>query len=164
MQAGSILERADAVLAALDVAPVAAVEGPADSGLPDSLASQLEQAAGSLREEREAGSSGLPANVPLPEKAELLRQLLQPAADLSALMQQYYALPAVAAERQLAVAQVAAGRCCACLRCANVEKEGGSVAGEGVGSKRCRWVGVGVDKRKAAPSAFPARCEWPRLA
>ena len=152
------------MLAALDAAAVAAVEGAADSGLPDSLASQLEQAAGSLREQWGAGPSGLPATVPLPEKAELLRQLLQPAADLAALMQQYYALPAVAAERQLAVAQVAAGRCCAYLRCAHLEGEGGPAAGEGVGSKRCRWVGVGVDEYKAAPSAFHARREWPRLA
>ncbi|PRW60525.1 glycosyltransferase sugar-binding region containing DXD motif family [Chlorella sorokiniana] len=54
---------------------------------------------------------------------------LQPAADLAALMRQYYALSAVAAERQLAVAQATAGRSCAYLRCANRGGEGGPAAG-----------------------------------
>ena len=70
--------------------------------------------------------------------ASARRQVLQPAANLAALMQQYYALPAVAAERQLALAQAAAGRSCAYLRCANLGGEGGPAAGQGTGSMRCR--------------------------
>ncbi len=75
-------------------------------------------------------------------------------------MQQYCALPAVEAERQLALAQAAAGRSCAYLRCANLGGEGGPAAGQGAGSMRCRWVhdgslhaqrsAVGVRKRNAA--------------
>lgn len=64
-------------------------------------------------------------------------QLRQQAASL---MQQYHALPAVEAERQLVLAQAAAGRSCAYLRCANLGGEGGPAAGEGAGSMRCRWV------------------------
>ena len=77
-----------------------------------------------------------------PNNAErfLRGQLMQPAAELAALMRQYYALPAVAAERQLALAKAAAGRSCAYLRCANLSGEGGPAAGQGVGSMRCRWV------------------------
>ncbi len=76
----------------------------------------------------------------LAQLAAQLRSLLPPAAHLAALMQQYYALPAVEAERQLALAQVAAGRSCAYLRCANLGGEGGPKAGQGVGSMRCRWA------------------------
>lgn len=42
-----------------------------------------------------------------------MQQLVQPAADLAALMQQFYALPAVDKPHRLALAQAAAGRCCA---------------------------------------------------
>ena len=143
LQAGQTLRRVDAVLTALDAAAAAAVEGAADSGLPDGLAAQLEQAARSLREQREAGQSGLPANPSLSRNAELLRRLLPRTAELAALMQQYYALPALDEPRQLALAQAAAGRCCAYLRCANVGGEGGSAASEGVGSKCCRCVHCG---------------------
>ena len=72
------------------------------------------------------------------ERASRLRQLLQPAAELAALMQQHLALPAVEEERTLVVARAAAARSCAYLRCANVAGEGGPAAGQGVGSMRCR--------------------------
>lgn len=41
----------------------------------------------------------------------------------------------------LELAQAAAARSCAYLRCANLGGEGGPGAGQGVGSMRCRWVG-----------------------
>ena len=44
----------------------------------------------------------------------------------------------------LELAQAAATRSCAYLRCANLGGEGGPAAGQGVGSARCRWVGYGV--------------------
>ena len=75
-----------------------------------------------------------------PGQVAQLRLLLTPAAGLAALMQQYYALPAAEAERQLQLAQAAAGRSCAYLRCANLGGEGGPAAGQGAGSKRCRCV------------------------
>ena len=74
---------------------------------------------------------------------QVASQLLPHAADLAALMQQYYALPAVEAETQLALAQAAARRSCAYLRCANLGGEGGPAAGQGAGSMRCRSVGGG---------------------
>ena len=95
----------------------------------DELASQVQQAAQQLRGWRLESSDDEQGTV------QLLRQA-------AALMQQYYALPAVAAERQLAVAQAAAGRSCAYLRCANLGGEGGPAAGQGAGSMRCRWVGL----------------------
>ena len=47
-------------------------------------------------------------------------------------------LPAVEAQRQLELARAAATRSCAYLRCAKVAGQGGAVAGQGVGSARCR--------------------------
>jgi len=64
-----------------------------------------------------------------------MEQLLQPAASLA---QQYHALPAIQAERGLALAQAAASRSCAYLRCVNLSGEGGPAAGQGAGSMRYR--------------------------
>ena len=72
-------------------------------------------------------SSRLPAAAKL---ADVLHQWWQPA------MQ-----PERHAEAQLALAQAAATRSCAYLRCANLGGEGGRAAGQGVGSMRCRWAG-----------------------
>ena len=134
--------------------------------IPESLAVQLKDAGQHLRMRQEgaATSSGGEA---APPDIFTLRQLLQPAADLAALMRQYYALPAVAAERQLALAQAAAGRSCAYLRCANLGGEGGPAAGQGVGSMRCRCgrtdvaVGWAGEQGKeccccSAPGCMPA--------
>ena len=71
-------------------------------------------------------SGRLPAVAKL---ADLLHQWWQPA------MQ-----PEQHAEAQLVLAQAAATRSCAYLRCANLGGEGGPAAGEGAGSMRCRWV------------------------
>ena len=58
------------------------------------------------------------------------------------LMQQYYALPAVAAERQLALAQAAAGRSCAYLRCANLGGRAWAACGAGGWARQWGgWVG-----------------------
>ena len=112
-----------------------ALQSAAASGMPDSLAAQLEAVAGSLGQQLEAaGASGHMS-------ASQLLPLAQPAAHLAGLLQQYLALPAVEAERLLAAAQAAAGRSCAYLRCANVAGEGGPAAGQGTGSMRCRWAG-----------------------
>ena len=64
--------------------------------------------------------------------------LLAPAAALAPLLRQHWAQPEQAAADRLAVAQAAAARSCAYLRCANLGGEGGPAAGEGVGSQRCR--------------------------
>ena len=101
----------------------AAADSAAACDAPGNLPEQLRQAAQQL------------PGLGNPQETE---QLLQRAA---ALMHQYYALPAVVAELRLAVAQAAAGRSCAYLRCANLGGEGGPAAGQGVGSMRCRWAG-----------------------
>ena len=77
---------------------------PPSAGLPDALVVQLVTAMTSVQE---AAERSLPAGAPPARSAAQLRKLLQPAAHLAALMQQYYALPAVEAERQLALAQAA---------------------------------------------------------
>ena len=138
MQAGQALAGLEAVVLALTEAAVAALEGASSSGLSDTAAAQLREAVRNLQGQMQVVLRSLPADAPPEQRAAQLRQLLRPAADLAALMQQCYALPAVAAERRLAQAQAAAGRCCAYLRCANLGGEGGPAAGEGVGSKRCR--------------------------
>lgn len=71
--------------------------------------------------------------------ADDLHQLFDAAGRLVAAVQQHWAEPAQQARHRLALAQVAAARCCAYLRCANVEQRGGPAAGEGEGSKKCRW-------------------------
>ena len=48
--------------------------------------------------------------------------------------------PEAQPEQQLELAQAAAARSCAYLRCGNLGGEGGPAAGQGVGSMRCRWV------------------------
>ncbi len=142
VQAFQTLARIAAVLSALTTAAKAVLHEGVASGMPDSPAAQLGTAANTVQEPLQvllSHDSG-DEDGSLDQLMVQLRPLLQPAAGLAALMQQYYALPAVEQPRQLAVAQAAAGRCCAYLRCANVGGEGGPAAGEGVGSKRCRWA------------------------
>ena len=115
-------------------------------GMPSSLelTVQLQERRRRLQEQAGAlGSAGDSSGSAKPSSAHLsgLHQLMQPAAELTDLMQQYYALPAVAAEWQLSVAQAAADRSCAYLRCANLGGERGPAAGQGSGSMRCRWAG-----------------------
>ncbi len=142
-QAGQTLDRVAEVLNTLDVEATAMLGGGADASLPESLAAQLGTAVSSLREQRQAGLGAVQADAPPAEHVAQLRPLLPPAADLAALMQQCYALPAVDKPHRLELAQAAAGRCCAYLRCANVEGQGGPAARQGTGSKCCRWVRVG---------------------
>ena len=79
-------------------------------------------------------SSRLPAAAKL---ADVLHECFQPA------MQ-----PEWHVDAQLALAQAAATRSCAYLRCANLGGEGGPATGQGVGSMRCRWAGgLGVRLR-----------------
>ncbi|KAI7839791.1 hypothetical protein COHA_006590 [Chlorella ohadii] len=127
------LAQVAAVLTALHGAAEAAIADGAASGLPDSLAAQLGTAASAVQEPMQALLRYVTANVDggLDQLMVQLRPLLQPAADLAALMQQYYALPEIDQPHRLAVAQAAAGRCCAYLRCANAGGEGGPAAGKG---------------------------------
>ncbi len=60
---------------------------------------------------------------------------------LAAALQAAWAEPASLEREQLEVAEVAAAGRCAYLRCANLGGEGGLAAGQGEGSKRCRWAG-----------------------
>ena len=127
------------VLRSLDLAASRAAEAINDA-TPQQLhvLQQLQQVAGigaGLEHRQGAGlvaqlpelSSRLPAATKL---ADLLHEWYQPA------MQ-----PEQHADAQLALAQAAATRSCAYLRCANLGGGGGPAAGEGVGSQRCRWVG-----------------------
>ena len=150
---------ADTATAAADNAP---------HSVPSALASQLLEAAQRLVQQLPDNARSMAQEPAAALRLAPLRGVVQPAADLAALMQQYYALPAVAAERQLALAQAAAGRSCAYLRCANLGGEGGPAAGQGVGSMRCRcdargWVGracaaawLGGACCAAVPTSAPA--------
>ncbi len=57
---------------------------------------------------------------------------------VAALLLQAWDSPEQQAARRLELAQAAATRSCAYLRCANVGGEGGPFAGQGADSKRCR--------------------------
>ena len=108
------------------------------------LLQHLQQAAGV--------SAGLPcggeASSANPLGQRVLAQLpdlssrLPAAGELADLLQQWQ--PAAQPERhanvRLELAQAAATRTCAYLRCANLGGEGGPAAGQGVGSMRCRWA------------------------
>jgi hypothetical protein len=63
--------------------------------------------------------------------------VVQPAADLARLLQQYWQMPEQQAAARLEQAQAAATRSCAYLACANLGGSGGPAAGEGEGSKKC---------------------------
>ena len=119
----------------------AATELARQTGMPDSLAAELKQAAHSLRQRRRELLSGLAADASVAESASRLQQLVQPATELASLMQQYLALPAVEEQQRLVLARAAAVRSCAYLRCANVAGEGGLAAGQAASSMRCRWGG-----------------------
>ncbi len=105
-----------------------AAEAAASSGAPASLPQQLRQIALQLQ-------SWTLEDLTNVQETEHQLQLA------AAVMQQYHALPEVESKRRFAVAQAAAGRSCAYLRCANLGGEGGPAAGQGAGSMRCRWVG-----------------------
>ena len=64
-------------------------------------------------------------------------RLVQQAAALARLLQQYWQLPEQQAAARLELAQAAASRSCAYLACANLGGSGGPAAGEGEGSKKC---------------------------
>ena len=74
---------------------------------------------------------------------------LPPARGLAAALLAWWRRPEAQPAAALEVAQAAAARSCAYLRCANLRGEGGPAAGEGAGSMRCRWVddGMGDGKR-----------------
>jgi hypothetical protein len=68
----------------------------------------------------------------------VLRKQVLPQAEASAqLLWQHWHQPARQAVARLELAQAAATRCCAYLRCAQLGAQGGPAAGEGLGSKRC---------------------------
>ena len=87
----------------------------------------------------EAATGALQAAVAAPpERGGPDRQgLVQPAAALATLLQQYWQLPEQQAAAQLELARAASTRSCAYLACANLGGSGGPAAGEGVGSKKC---------------------------
>ena len=163
LQARTVLGACDMTIALLAMAALTA-DPARETGMPDSLAAQLNQEARSLMQRRLELLDGLAADARAANRTPHLRQLLQPAAELAALMQQCLALPAVEEERRLAVARAAAARSCAYLRCADVAGEGGPAAGQGIGSMRCRWAG-----ERIAIKAFcirvrlshPAACALP---
>ena len=61
-------------------------------------------------------------------------------ARVAALLLSAWAMPEQQAAQQLEMAQAAATRSCAYLRCANLGGKGGPFAGQGADSKRCRCV------------------------
>jgi hypothetical protein len=74
----------------------------------------------------------------LVQAVTLLQQQVLPKAEaLAQLLWQYWQQPEQQAAARLELAQAAATRCCAYLRCSQLGAQGGPAAGEGVGSKRC---------------------------
>ena len=86
--------------------------------------------------------------------ADLRQRALPPAAHLAAALLDWWRRPEQQQQDALALAQAAAGRCCAYLRCANLGGEGGPAAGQGVGSMRCRCEGVGVGRAAEVQQAL----------
>ena len=90
---------------------------------------------------------GRSAAAPVAAVTQLRQRALPPAARLAAALLDWWRRPEQQQQDALALAQAAAGRSCAYLRCANLGGEGGPTAGQGVGSMRCRcegwagWVG-----------------------
>ena len=66
------------------------------------------------------------------------QDVLPPACSLAAALLDWWRRPEQEAADQLELAQAAATRSCAYLRCANLGGGGGPAAGQGEGSQRCR--------------------------
>ena len=64
------------------------------------------------------------------DRADQLRRLLPPAAEVAALLQRYFELPGQEAARALEMAHAAGGRSCAYLCCANLAMEGREAEGK----------------------------------
>jgi hypothetical protein len=101
-----------------------------------SLEQHLRQPARQLHQALNAFDSSL---APLMHRVALLRdEALPPAQALAQhLLQLSQQRPGQLADARLLLAQADATRCCAYLRCAQLDAQGGPAAGEGVGSKRC---------------------------
>ena len=82
--------------------------------------------------------------MPFTAAASRLRQQALPAATrLAAALHDWHSQPEQLKQSALVLAQAAAGRSCAYLRCANLGGEGGPAAKQGVGSKSCRCESLG---------------------
>ncbi|PRW59882.1 hypothetical protein C2E21_2002 [Chlorella sorokiniana] len=71
-------------------------------------------------------------------------QVLPPARRLAAALLDWWRRPEAQPAAALELAQAAAARSCAYLRCANLGGEGGPAAGQGAGSQRCRVGGIAI--------------------
>ena len=89
----------------------------------------------------DAWADGLPEGMPMWDTLSFIAQEMLPAAQpLASALLDWWRQPEQEAGMRLQLAQAAAARSCAYLRCTNLGAEGGPAAGEGVGSMRCRWV------------------------
>ena len=69
------------------------------------------------------------------DRADQLRRLLPPAAEVAALLQRYFELPEQEAVRAVGLAEAASGRSCAYLSCSNLTME--SREAEGKPTQKC---------------------------
>jgi hypothetical protein len=136
-QACELLDGLGRLVEFLANATSSAVDNATETGMPDSLAAKLKQAARALRQQRQQVLAGLGSDASLADRADQLWHLVQPAADAVTLLHQWLKLPGTIKQQQLVASQAAAARSCAYLRCANVAGQGGPAAGQGVGSMRC---------------------------
>lgn len=98
-----------------------------------SLLSQLEQAMARMSSARDSIPTAQRMSFPA-----ILQALIPEANRLATLVVQFYQQPEQAVTAHLEMAQPAAARSCAYLRCSNVCLEGRPAAGQGQGSMRCR--------------------------
>ena len=104
----------------------------------DSERQQLQQLADRMEEGLGAANAAWIGTAPLPHVCAIMKEQALPAAETVArLLRQHWAKPEQQAALQLELAQAAATRSCAYLCCAQLGGEGGPLAGEGKGSKRC---------------------------
>ena len=138
LQAESVAEHFDEAISVLlqaaddAIASTTASSSQQHQELDPGLVEQLRAASGAAQAARAVGANrgadGGPDSL----------AVVQPAADLARLLQQYWQLPEQQAAARLELAQAAATRSCAYLVCANLGGSGGPAAGEGEGSKKCR--------------------------
>ena len=140
LQAGSSAERFDRAISALlqgaDDA-IASIQGSGSQQQPGSALVEQMQAATSAVQAADATVAAAASRAEGGPARLRLRLVVQPAAALARLLQQYWQLPEQQAAGRLEVAQAGATRSCAYLACANLGGGGGPATGEGVGSKKC---------------------------
>jgi len=142
LQDTSVISAACDVLGTLRAAAADAVTTASEAAGGSAPAAEEAAAMDRLQGALQAYNTAAPSS--FPSLCILQRQVVPPARQLAAALLDWWRRPSAQQEQQLQATRAAAARSCAHLGCAYLSGNGVPAAGEGVGSKRCRWGGQAV--------------------